>query len=86
MGLNASLHYSITPAPPVFTTLWRGDERNTRPFFNSLSRGDKKKPVIEFLWVPFLACLVLTGIHVYLGLHVLARGIIFVDLALGWPR
>jgi len=38
--------------------------------------------IIEFLYVPFLACLVLTGIHVYLGLHVLARGIIFVDLAL----
>jgi zinc/manganese transport system permease protein len=38
--------------------------------------------VIEFLWVPFLACLVLTGIHVYLGVHVLARGVIFVDLAL----
>jgi len=38
--------------------------------------------MLEFLWVPFLACLVLTGIHVYLGLHVLARGIIFVDLAL----
>jgi zinc/manganese transport system permease protein len=38
--------------------------------------------VIEFLSVPLLACLVLTGIHVYLGLHVLARGIIFVDLAL----
>src|SRR5437870_13270371 len=37
---------------------------------------------IEFLWLPFLACLVFTGIHVYLGLHVLARGIIFVDLAL----
>ncbi len=37
---------------------------------------------VEFLWVPFLACLVLTGIHVYLGLHVLARGVIFVDLAL----
>ncbi len=37
---------------------------------------------IEFLWIPFLACLVLTGIHVYLGLHVLARGVIFVDLAL----
>ena len=37
---------------------------------------------LEFLWVPFLACLVLTGIHVYLGLHVLARGVIFVDLAL----
>jgi zinc/manganese transport system permease protein len=38
--------------------------------------------MVEVLWVPFLACLVLTGIHVYLGLHVLARGVIFVDLAL----
>ena len=37
---------------------------------------------LEFLWVPFLACLVLTGIHAYLGFHVLARGVIFVDLAL----
>jgi len=38
--------------------------------------------MLDFLWLPFLACLVLTGIHVYLGLHVLARGVIFVDLAL----
>jgi zinc/manganese transport system permease protein len=38
--------------------------------------------VLELLGIPFLACLVLTGIHVYLGLHVLARGVIFVDLAL----
>ncbi len=30
----------------------------------------------------FAACLVLTGIHVYLGLHVISRGVIFVDLAL----
>ncbi len=37
---------------------------------------------LDFLWLPFLACLVLTGIHAYLGLHVLARGVIFVDLAL----
>jgi hypothetical protein len=48
------------------------------PVLQSKKREDV---VIEFLWVPFLACLVLTGIHVYLGLHV-ARGIIFVDLAL----
>lgn len=33
------------------------------------------------LW-PLLACLVLTGIHVYLGVHVIARKVIFVDLAL----
>ena len=38
--------------------------------------------MLELLWLPFIACLVLTGIHVYLGLHVLARGVIFVDLAL----
>ncbi len=31
---------------------------------------------------PFAACLVLVGIHAYMGLHVLARGVIFVDLAL----
>ncbi len=31
---------------------------------------------------PLAACLVLTGIHVYLGVHVVARKVIFVDLAL----
>ena len=34
-----------------------------------------------FMW-PFLACLVLTGIHCYLGLHIVSRGVIFLDLAL----
>src|SRR5215475_1571092 len=38
--------------------------------------------MVELLGIPLLACLVLTGIHVYLGLHVLVRGVIFVDLAL----
>jgi substrate-binding protein of zinc uptake complex component A len=38
--------------------------------------------LVELLGAPLLACLVLTAIHVYLGLHVLARGVIFVDLAL----
>lgn len=33
------------------------------------------------LW-PFLCCLVLAGIHAYLGLHVVERGVIFVDLSL----
>jgi zinc/manganese transport system permease protein len=37
---------------------------------------------IEFLLWPFLACVVLVGIHVYFGLHVIKRGIIFVDLSL----
>ena len=38
--------------------------------------------MLELLWAPLLACLILTGMHVYLGLHVLSRGVIFVDLAL----
>ncbi len=32
--------------------------------------------------LPFLACLILTGIHVYFGIHVVQRGIIFVDISL----
>lgn len=38
--------------------------------------------LLWLLWPPFLMCLVLTGIHAYLGLHVLAREIVFVDIAL----
>jgi zinc/manganese transport system permease protein len=34
------------------------------------------------LLYPFLACLLLVSIHAYFGLHILQRGIIFVDLAL----
>lgn len=33
------------------------------------------------LW-PFIACVVIVGIHAYLGMHVIERGVIFVDLAL----
>lgn len=38
--------------------------------------------IIQILIWPLLACLVLTGIHAYLGLHVVERGVIFVDLSL----
>ena len=38
--------------------------------------------ILTLLLPAFAACLVLTGIHVYLGIHVLSRGVIFVDLAL----
>jgi len=37
---------------------------------------------LEIMFWPFLACLVLTGIHAYLGFHVIERQVIFVDLAL----
>ena len=38
--------------------------------------------LLALLWAPFLMCLVLTGIHAYLGFHVLAREVVFVDIAL----
>jgi len=38
--------------------------------------------VLGFLLMPFLAGLILTGIHAYLGVHVVERGVIFVDLSL----
>jgi len=38
--------------------------------------------MLELLLWPFAAGVVLTGIHAYFGLHVLARGIVFVDLSL----
>src|SRR5438094_6305051 len=38
--------------------------------------------ILEFLLLPFLTGLVLTGIHAYLGVHVVERGVIFVDLSL----
>jgi zinc/manganese transport system permease protein len=38
--------------------------------------------ILSFLVLPFLTGLVLTGIHAYLGVHVVERGVIFVDLSL----
>ena len=38
--------------------------------------------MLELLLWPLLAGVVLTGIHAYFGLHVLARGIVFIDLSL----
>jgi zinc/manganese transport system permease protein len=38
--------------------------------------------ILEYLAAPFAASLVIAGIHAYLGLHVVERGVIFVDLSL----
>lgn len=37
---------------------------------------------LHIMTLPFLACLIFTGIHAYLGMHVIERQVIFVDLAL----
>ena len=36
----------------------------------------------KLMMLPFMECLVLVGIHSYLGIHVIKRKVIFVDLAL----
>jgi zinc/manganese transport system permease protein len=38
--------------------------------------------VFQILFPAFVASLILTGIHAYLGVHVVERGVIFVDLSL----
>ena len=38
--------------------------------------------ILEFLKWPLVASLIIAGIHAYLGVHVVERGVIFVDLAL----
>lgn len=38
--------------------------------------------IIEFLFPSIAACVVLAGIHTYLGIHVITRGVIFLDIAL----
>ncbi len=38
--------------------------------------------MLAFLAAPFVTSLILTGIHAYLGVHVVERGVIFVDLSL----
>ncbi len=38
--------------------------------------------LLELMAAPFAACVVLVGIHAYLGMHVIQRRVIFVDLAL----
>ncbi len=37
---------------------------------------------LPLLVMPFAACLVIASLHCYMGLHVIKRGVIFVDLAL----
>jgi len=38
--------------------------------------------LFDLMAAPFAACIVLVGIHAYLGMHVIQRRVIFVDLAL----
>ena len=37
---------------------------------------------IEFMLAPFVVCILLIGINIYFGIHVIKREIIFIDIAL----
>lgn len=43
---------------------------------------NKMDEFISLMFWPLMACVILVGIHVYLGMHILLRQVIFVDLAL----
>src|SRR6185295_17161859 len=47
-----------------------------------LWRGTDMLQALQLLAAPFAMCLVLAGMHCYLGIHVLKRGVIFIDLSL----
>jgi zinc/manganese transport system permease protein len=49
-----------------------------------MNSGAAMSVLLDLKWMllPFLACLILSINHVYLGIHVIARRVIFVDLAL----
>jgi zinc/manganese transport system permease protein len=38
--------------------------------------------ILQILAAPFVACLIIAALHCYMGLHIIRRGVIFVDLAL----
>lgn len=38
--------------------------------------------MLQFMFAPFVMCMILVAIHSYLGLHIIAREVIFVDLSL----
>jgi zinc/manganese transport system permease protein len=46
------------------------------------SKGQMDSTIFQFLLPAIAATLIMAGIHAYLGLHVVERGVIFVDLSL----
>lgn len=44
--------------------------------------GENMITAIEFMLAPFVVCLLLIGINIYFGIHVIKREIIFIDIAL----
>ncbi len=67
---------------PLFTAQPGFDVTEALPSGRNFGLKQHMADTLELLAIPFLVALVLTGIHTYLGIHVLSRNIIFVDLAL----
>src|SRR4051812_16748457 len=75
----SSLCWGRETGKQLFRTLrlrYRSDQEGT-----SVAQRETME-ILPFLLWPFMASLILTGIHAYLGVHVVERGVIFVDLAL----
>ncbi len=80
------MHFS-TPRRKGFNCLLftpgEGAERSTRGRVRSPERNyDEELIMWEVMFWPIVACVLLPWLLVYLGLHVVQRGIIFVDIAM----
>jgi zinc/manganese transport system permease protein len=52
------------------------------PDFGGLAIKEDWMEALQFLVYPFLGCVILILIHAYFGIHILERGVIFLDLSL----
>ena len=84
-GATAVIVPGEHPRRPGRRDLLRSDERLGQRPRGRVPRGGllMLDQLIHSLWLaPLVACMVIVAIHSYLGLHVLAREVIFVDLSL----
>src|SRR5215218_9170025 len=68
---------TISRCSTTISTCWSARSRRADRRPTSMDSS-----TLAFLAAPFAASLILTGMHAYLGVHVVERGVIFVDLSL----
>ena len=81
-GAKVVVVATLCERPARSGQLHRHDRQHRHAAEPGTERGAEMSGMLELLLIPFAACLVLTGIHCYLGIHIVSRGVIFVDLAL----
>src|SRR5262245_25643752 len=76
------MSWTISSCSTTTSCCWRTRSRKQRRSSKLEASRRMETGILAFLAAPFVASLILTGIHAYLGVHVVERGVIFVDLSL----